>query len=109
MGSKRIASVTLFLSLNLFFFSMVSSNALVPAPPPECPELGLCLDVLHLGNRLRPENECCSTLGGLVQVNATLCICDIVRTQILGIPIDINLFVKQILDFCRQNQTFICN
>ncbi|ESW19596.1 hypothetical protein PHAVU_006G138600 [Phaseolus vulgaris] len=109
MGSKSIASVTLFLSLNLFFFSMVSSNALVPAPPPECPELGLCLDVLNLGNTLSPGNNCCSILGGLVQVNATVCICDKARTQILGIPLNINLVVSQIIDLCRQNQTFTCN
>jgi len=108
MGSKIIASVTLFLSLNLFLLSMVSSQTLVPAPPPECPELSLCLDVARLGATLHPGSECCSLLGGLVQANGTLCICDQARLQIIGIDMTVNLVLQQIRNMCQQNMTYSC-
>ncbi|KOM53266.1 hypothetical protein LR48_Vigan09g192500 [Vigna angularis] len=118
MGSKSIVSVTFLLSLNLFLFSMVSSDTLTlapqtppspPSPPRECPELGLCADVLRLGESVRPENGCCPLLGDLVQANATVCICDIANTQLLGMKMGTNLKLELLLNLCEQNQTFICN
>ncbi|XP_022642976.1 14 kDa proline-rich protein DC2.15-like [Vigna radiata var. radiata] len=111
MGSKSIASFTFILSLNLFLFSMVAPQTPPsPSPPRECPELGLCADVLRLGQSVRPENGCCTLLGNLVQANATLCVCDIADTQLLGIDIGINLKVQLLLNLCdQQNQTIICN
>ncbi|KAK7332445.1 hypothetical protein VNO80_29197 [Phaseolus coccineus] len=113
MGSKSIVSVTLFLSLNLSLFSLVSSNILAPAPltpsPLECSKLDLCLNILNLGEKLHTGNECCSILGGLVEANATLCICDQVRTRIIGIPITLDIVLELIADLCQQDKTFICN
>ncbi|WVY93806.1 hypothetical protein V8G54_032896 [Vigna mungo] len=113
MGSKSIASFTFLLSLNLFLFSMVAPQTLPsPSPPPprECPELGVCADVLRLGQSVRPENGCCTLLGDLVQANATLCVCDIVDTQLLGIDMGIDLKLQLLLNLCdQQNQNIICN
>ncbi|KAG2395595.1 uncharacterized protein HKW66_Vig0070290 [Vigna angularis] len=107
MGSKSIVSVTFLLSLNLFLFSMTPPSP--PSPPRECPELGLCADVLRLGESVRPENGCCPLLGDLVQANATVCICDIANTQLLGMKMGTNLKLELLLNLCEQNQTFICN
>ncbi|KAL9320724.1 hypothetical protein ACSQ67_012563 [Phaseolus vulgaris] len=89
---------------------MVSSNILAPAPSTlECSKLDLCLDILNLGEKLRPGNGCCSFLGDLVKGNSTLCLCDLVRTRIIGIPIALNIVLEYIRDLCRQDKTFICN
>ncbi|QCD77259.1 36.4 kDa proline-rich protein-like [Vigna unguiculata] len=115
MGSKSMIAWVSFL---LFMFSMVRSETLSlapetppspPSPPRECPELGLCVDVLRLGERGSPENGCCTLVGDLLQANATLCVCDIARTQLIGIPVDLDIKIKLILDVCKHNQTFICN
>ncbi|RZB64207.1 hypothetical protein D0Y65_040669 [Glycine soja] len=84
MASKSIACIVL-LSLNLLFFTMVSPNTIAPSPaiqppppPRECPELGLCLDILGLGQG-SPSKDCCPILRGLIEVGAIVCICDKLR------------------------------
>ncbi|KAH1208758.1 Hydrophobic seed protein [Glycine max] len=96
MASKSIACIVL-LSLNLLFFTMVSPNTIAPSPaiqppppPRECPELGLCLDILGLGQG-SPSKDCCPILRGLIEVGAIVCICDKLRSATLGINIDVNL------------------
>ncbi|KAL2341416.1 hypothetical protein Fmac_009356 [Flemingia macrophylla] len=112
MGSKGVASVNLLLILNLILFSMVSSDTTV-APPPaqECPELGLCVNnVLGIIGSPSPSAQCCSLLGGLLQINATVCICDKVRVNILGIPIVLDVDVIALVNLCNHNTTgIICN
>ncbi|CAJ1962722.1 unnamed protein product [Sphenostylis stenocarpa] len=115
MGSKSVACVSFLLSLNLLFFSMVSSIApapLTPSPPPrECPEVGICIDVLNgLGGRLfGSKKRLLPLLGGLIEADAILCICDVLKSRILGIPILVQLVLQQILTMCGNNQTYICN
>jgi len=115
MASKSIACIVL-LSLNLLFFTMVSPNTIAPSPaiqppppPRECPELGLCLDILGLGQG-SPSKDCCPILRGLIEVGAIVCICDKLRSATLGINIDVNLALVLMLKFCGHNETnLICN
>ncbi|KHN14424.1 14 kDa proline-rich protein DC2.15 [Glycine soja] len=108
MASKSIACIVL-LSLNLLFFTMVSPNTIAPSPARECPELGLCLDILGLGQG-SPSKDCCPILRGLIEVGAIVCICDKLRSATLGINIDVNLALVLMLKFCGHNETnLICN
>ncbi|XP_020209522.1 hydrophobic seed protein [Cajanus cajan] len=109
MGSKSVASIIL-LSLNLFFFSMVSSQtAAPPAQGEECPELGLCLNILG-GNIIGSPSDCCPLLDGLADIDAVVCICDQLRSRILGLPINLDINLIAIFNACGRNTTnLICN
>ncbi|KAJ7962130.1 putative 14 kDa proline-rich protein DC2.15 [Quillaja saponaria] len=126
MASKTLVSTALFLSLNLIFFTMVSSTN-VPCPPPPksnapatpatpatpaikpCPvdalKLGACANVL--GGLLNPvlgkppKEPCCGLIRGLVDLDAAVCLCTAVKANILGIinlniPVDLSL----LLNYC---------
>ncbi|VVA34305.1 PREDICTED: 14 [Prunus dulcis] len=96
-SSMAIATIALLLSLNLVFFTTVSSNHHVPncPPPPKTPKhpppptpippakascpkdtlkLGVCGDLLnglvHLVVGTQPKTPCCSLIGGLADVEA---------------------------------------
>ncbi|KAL4346650.1 hypothetical protein GQ457_17G021050 [Hibiscus cannabinus] len=91
-----------------------------PAPPstqPTCPvnalKLGLCVDVLgglvHVGLGNPVENACCPVLGGLLQLEAAVCLCTALRLKLLNLNIFIPLAL-QVLITCGINPPpgFIC-
>lgn len=127
MGSnKNTASIALFLSLNILFFSLVSSCNTCPGPKPnpnpnpnpnptpnpnntsKCPKdalkLGVCADVLNLVNNViigsPPTLPCCSLLQGLVNLEAALCLCTAIKANILGINLNIPVALSLVLNNC---------
>ncbi|XP_050263704.1 14 kDa proline-rich protein DC2.15-like [Quercus robur] len=146
MASKSLASTALLLSLNLLFFTMVSSTY-VPCPPPPskghkhpappknppstkptppknppsttppknppstkptCPKdalkLGVCAgllnDLIHLVVGTPPNTPCCSLIGGLVDLEAAVCLCTAIKANVLGINLNVPLSLSLLLNFC---------
>ncbi|CAL1375712.1 unnamed protein product [Linum trigynum] len=82
-----------------------------PSPSPKkCPidalKLGVCADVLGsllnitLGNP--PVKPCCSLIGGLVDLEAALCLCTAIKANILGINLNVPVSLSLLLNVCNK-------
>ncbi|XP_058106606.1 14 kDa proline-rich protein DC2.15-like [Magnolia sinica] len=130
MASKTSATVALYLSVNLLFFSFAtatnSSPCLctscscnpnpnpnpnpTPTPTPSrgtCPrdalKLGVCANLLGLVNVVvgsPPTLPCCSLIQGLADLEAALCLCTAIRANVLGINLNIPVSLSLILNNC---------
>ncbi|KAK7330741.1 hypothetical protein VNO77_24940 [Canavalia gladiata] len=88
-----------------------------PAPKRNCPidalKLGLCLDVLgglvHVGIGKPIENVCCPVIRGLVELEAAICLCTVIRAKLLNLNIFLPLAL-QVLITCGKNPppAFVC-
>ncbi|CAN4077935.1 unnamed protein product [Withania somnifera] len=136
MDSKSYLA-TLFLFFNILFFTLVSgcwsgcNNPPIPKPNPNpnpnpnpssskghCPrdtlKLGVCANVLNgpvgavIGNP--PDPHCCSVLGGLLDLEAAVCLCTALKANILGININIPIALSLLINTCGKNlpSDFIC-
>ncbi|KAK6920302.1 Hydrophobic seed protein domain [Dillenia turbinata] len=125
MTSKAFATSALLLSLNLLFFTVVSSTHVVPCPAnapkfqpkqyppviPTCPtdtlKLGVCAnllnDLVHLVVGTPPKTPCCSLLGGLADLEAAVCLCTAIKANILGINLNVPVALSLLLNYCGKN------
>ncbi|KAI8546546.1 hypothetical protein RHMOL_Rhmol07G0126700 [Rhododendron molle] len=126
MGSKGInASLTLFLLLNLLFFTFVSAcgtcpsnpnprpspNPTTPSSATTCPrdalKLGVCVDLLggliNVVVGTPPKAPCCSLIQGLADLEAAVCLCTVIKANILGINLSIPLSLTLLLNVCGKN------
>ncbi|KAK7389274.1 hypothetical protein VNO78_24128 [Psophocarpus tetragonolobus] len=97
-----------------------------PYPPPQgggsppqrtCPidalKLGLCLDVLgglvHVGIGDPVENVCCPVIQGLLDLEAAICLCTVIRVKLLNLNVFLPLAL-QVLITCGKTPPpgFIC-
>ncbi|CAK8543635.1 unnamed protein product [Lathyrus sativus] len=113
MDSKGVPSITiLILSLSIFFFFFTThSSAQGPtvspssSPLPICPDLRVCVSLLrdfaHIVVGSPKSEPCCSLIADLVEVDAVVCLCAVVKANVLGI--NINVPVKEILRVCERN------
>ncbi|MQM21331.1 hypothetical protein Taro_054371 [Colocasia esculenta] len=139
MASKTQASTALLLSLNVLFFSLVSGcgtcGGPTPKPPPppcppttptpspptadKCPtdtvKLGGCANVLNglinLGLGKPPKEPCCSLLQGLADVEAAVCLCTVLKANVLGlINLSLPINLSLLLNYCGKSTPtgFIC-
>lgn len=128
MDSKKSTSLVVFLSINLLFFVLVSGcNTPMPNPNPyppptpskgSCPrdalKLGVCAKLLNgsigtvIGNP--PDHPCCSILGGLIDLEAAICLCTALKANILGININIPISLSVLINTCGKKlpSDFIC-
>ncbi|KAJ9171241.1 hypothetical protein P3X46_014632 [Hevea brasiliensis] len=103
MGSKAGA---LLILLNLKFLACVSSHKVpacsppkVPSPSPptvpkkqaKCPadtlKFGVCgswLGLVHEVVGTKPSKECCTIIKGVADLEAALCLCTAIKTNVLG-------------------------
>ncbi|KAB2632500.1 14 kDa proline-rich protein DC2.15-like [Pyrus ussuriensis x Pyrus communis] len=129
MASKAVASTALLLSLNLLFFTLVTSTNVdcpppakkghhpkhaspaVPNPKPSkratCPidtlKLGVCADVLNGLVHLvvgPPKFPCCSLIEGLVDLDAAVCLCTAIKANVLGIHLNVPVSLSLLLNYC---------
>ncbi|KAM7525592.1 hypothetical protein LguiA_015494 [Lonicera macranthoides] len=128
MASNAIASTALLLTLNLLFFTMVTSTktACPPPPPTPCPpppttpshhhhhkkatcpkdtlKLGVCADLLgdlvHLVVGTPPKTPCCSLIEGLVDLEAAVCLCTAIKANVLGINLNVPVSLSLLLNYC---------
>ncbi|KAJ9687761.1 hypothetical protein PVL29_016292 [Vitis rotundifolia] len=126
MASKVIASTGLLMSLNLLFFTLVSSNHVLCPQPRENPrrflhnnsaatstcsvdtlKLGVCAgllnDLVHLGVGTLANTPCCSLLDSLVDLEAAVCLCIIIKVNILGINLSVPVALSLLLNYCGKN------
>ncbi|KAF7810119.1 36.4 kDa proline-rich protein-like [Senna tora] len=79
----------------------------VPAPPEvkTCPidalKLGLCLDVLgglvHVGIGNPVENICCPVIQGLLELEAAICLCTVIRLKLLNLNVFLPLALQVLI------------
>ncbi|XP_017225134.1 14 kDa proline-rich protein DC2.15 [Daucus carota subsp. sativus] len=111
MESKKTASLTLLLSLNLLFFAVVSATGATPIPDStyytvsKCDplKLGVCANVLNLVNVVvgsPPTLPCCSLIKGVVDLEAALCLCTAIKANILGIKLNVPIALSLVLNNC---------
>ncbi|KAM7494112.1 hypothetical protein LguiB_028721 [Lonicera macranthoides] len=118
----------LFLTTNLLFF--VAANACfpgcgiphkpanpnpIPNPTPsttgKCPrdalKLGVCAKLLNgaVGAEVGapPDHPCCSLLGGLIDLEAALCLCTALKANILGINLNIPISLSLLINTCGKS------
>ncbi|KAI3498522.1 hypothetical protein L1887_34297 [Cichorium endivia] len=109
MNSSK--TTTLFLLLNITFFTCVSSTnppcpPSTPKPQTKCPKdtlkFGVCGDWLGLVHEVigvQPDSECCSLVKGLADLEAALCLCTAIKANVLGVlkikvPVALSLVVN---------------
>lgn len=131
MDSKRSFSAPLFIAINLLFFTLVSGCYFCPTPKPNpdpkrspvpaqksCPrdalKLGVCAKLLNgtIGAVVGtpPDTPCCSLLGGLVDLEAAVCLCTAIKANILGINLDIPVSLSLLINTCGKKlpSDFLC-
>jgi hypothetical protein len=117
--------LALFLALSLLFAAAALGCApncgygpVIPKPPVvptpsrgfgKCPidalKLNVCANVLGLVKVGLPNDQpCCSLLGGLVDLDAAVCLCTAIKANVLGIklnlPIDLTLILNKCGKYC---------
>ncbi|XP_022764354.1 pEARLI1-like lipid transfer protein 3 [Durio zibethinus] len=140
MASEAKSSTALFVSFNILLFAFGSSstnsmdrNPVVNLPPGalfpngngnnnqgqsgSCNPLNLhvCanllggLENLDLGNI--PTQPCCSLIQGLADVEAAVCLCTAIRTNVLGINLNLPISLSLLLNNCgrRLSSEYICS
>ncbi|KAK7412747.1 hypothetical protein VNO78_04341 [Psophocarpus tetragonolobus] len=106
MGSK---SVAFLLFLDLLFFSMATSNPLVPNFQPKCPDLRICANILL--PPFIPDSNCCPLIEGLIDLQASVCLCSVLKLNIGGIiTISLDILLNLQLNNCGRHKppTYTC-
>ncbi|KAF8379252.1 hypothetical protein HHK36_028684 [Tetracentron sinense] len=112
MGYKSSSSAALF----FLIFGLVSGCGIClnPTSPPasggSCPrdalKLGVCANLLNglIGaNISNPQNlPCCTLLGGLVDLDVSICLCTALKANILGINLNIPISLSLIINICEK-------
>ncbi|KAI7995730.1 hypothetical protein LOK49_LG11G02399 [Camellia lanceoleosa] len=132
MGSKsNNASLALFFLLNLLLFAFASAQCAPPPPPTPSPprprprppppptsspstgtfpidalKPGVCVDLLprliNVTIGRPPVNPCCSLIGGLVNLEAIVCLCTVLKLNVLGLPVSIPVALSLLLNNCGE-------
>nr|GME11588.1 14 kDa proline-rich protein DC2.15 [Ipomoea batatas] len=106
-SSKKSLSLALFFSFNLLLFTLGHC-------PRDALKLGVCAKLLNgsigtvVGNP--PDPHCCSALGGLLDLEAAICLCTALKANILGINLNIPISLSLLLNTCGKQppSDFIC-
>ncbi|XP_075667870.1 putative lipid-binding protein AIR1 isoform X1 [Castanea sativa] len=105
MAPKAIATMAFLLSLNLLFFTMVTSTT--STCPKGTLKLGVCAnllnDLVHLVVGTPPKSPCCSLIRGLVDLEAAVCLCTAIKANVLGINLNVPLSLSLLLNYCGKN------
>nr|XP_033517153.1 14 kDa proline-rich protein DC2.15-like [Nicotiana tomentosiformis] len=78
-------------------------------------KFGVCAKLLNgtvgtvIGNP--PNTPCCSVLGGLLEIEAAVCLCTAMKANILGNNINIPISLSLLMNICGKNlpSGFICS
>ncbi|CAN1164880.1 14 kDa proline-rich protein DC2.15 [Linum perenne] len=82
-----------------------------PAPAPKCPKdylkLAACVDLLGglaygvVGHP--PSSKCCAVLQGLVDLEAALCLCTVIKANVLNIKVTVPVALSLLLSSCSKS------
>jgi hypothetical protein len=114
MAAKSPAFLVLLSITMTLIFSISSVHGCEPNcynPPPAVPtpssgatcpmntaDLGVCVDLLGdlLSIRLNADSSpCCTLLKGLVNADAALCVCAVIKVLNLSVPVDVNVLLNK--------------
>ncbi|KAL3840695.1 hypothetical protein ACJIZ3_025286 [Penstemon smallii] len=84
--------------------------------PRDALKLGICAKLLNgnigteIGAPPEPDHPCCSALGGLLDLEAAVCLCTALKANILGININIPISLSLLINTCGKTlpKDFIC-
>ena len=110
MASKTLAT-PLFITLNLLFFiTTVRSQGNCITDPVR---VGACLIALNTVNITvgdPPVTPCCSLIEGLVDLDAAICLCAVLKANVLGIKLLVPIDLTLLLNNCgRKNPGYNCS
>ncbi|XP_010433379.1 PREDICTED: lipid transfer protein EARLI 1-like [Camelina sativa] len=134
MASKISASLVIFLTFNILFFTLTNACgggcSPVPKPKPKpkptpshsstgsCPrdtlKLGVCAnllkDLLKIELGTPPVKPCCSLLNGLVDLEAAACLCTALKANVIGIKLNVPVSLSLLLNVCGRKvpSGFVC-
>ncbi|ESQ38203.1 hypothetical protein EUTSA_v10029060mg [Eutrema salsugineum] len=134
MASRISASLIIFLTFNILFFTLTTACgggcSPIPKPKPKpkptpkpsssisCPrdtlKLGVCAnvlkDLLKIDVGKPPVKPCCSVLKGLVDLEAAACLCTALKANVLGIKLNVPISLSLLLNVCGRKTPsgFIC-
>ncbi|XP_028110700.1 putative lipid-binding protein AIR1 isoform X2 [Camellia sinensis] len=101
MASKGL----LLLSLNLLFFTLVSST--MATCPRDTLKLGVCGnlldDLVHLVIGTPPKTPCCTQIQDLADLEAAVCLCTAIKGNVLGINLNVPTSLSELLNCCGKN------
>ncbi|XP_027084712.1 14 kDa proline-rich protein DC2.15-like [Coffea arabica] len=118
MAAQKLSATVLIFSL---LFLATFSSACGPcepkpkpkptpkAPPanPFCPrdtlKLGACADLLGLVNVVvgtPPYSKCCSVLEGLADLEVAVCLCTVIKANVLGINLTVPVALSALVSSC---------
>ncbi|TYG43560.1 hypothetical protein ES288_D11G027400v1 [Gossypium darwinii] len=111
MASNTVASAALLLTLNLLFFTLVSSTYSPPSAPKQpatCPKdtlkLGVCADLLGSVRVVvgPSRTQCCSLISGLADLDAAVCLCTAIKANVLGVNLNVPVSLSLLLNSCEK-------
>ncbi|KAL3834620.1 hypothetical protein ACJIZ3_009356 [Penstemon smallii] len=133
MSLKTTSITTVFISTNLLCYVLAanisplsptpfhggnSGNATLGLTHATCPidavKLGLCAKLLSelvgvvVGTP--PAAPCCTVLAGLVDLEAAVCLCTVIKANVLGISLNVPVSLSLLLNVCGKTlpSGFIC-
>ncbi|QHN87855.1 14 kDa proline-rich protein [Arachis hypogaea] len=111
--TKLFATILVVSLLSTPLLTNACGSCKAPTPPPpkaKCPKdtlkLGVCADVLGLGNVVvgsPVSSKCCALLDGLVDLEAALCLCTAIKANVLGNNLDVPVALSWILSACQKS------
>ncbi|KAM0010284.1 putative bifunctional inhibitor/plant lipid transfer protein/seed storage helical [Helianthus debilis subsp. tardiflorus] len=107
-----LKTTAFLLTINLLFFSLVSSDTTpaAPAAAPTCSadilKFGVCTGLLNnLGGVVvgsPPTLPCCNLFLNLVSLEAATCVCNAIKANVLGVNIDASFGLSMVFNNCGQ-------
>ncbi|CAN1164882.1 14 kDa proline-rich protein DC2.15 [Linum perenne] len=120
--AKQLTALILIANF-LFYFTTFSAACVpcepkppptptpAPAPAPKCPKdylkLAACVDLLGglaygvVGHP--PSSKCCAVLQGLVDLEAALCLCTVIKANVLNIKVTVPVALSLLLSSCSKS------
>ncbi|CAI9288788.1 unnamed protein product [Lactuca saligna] len=106
MASSALRTTAFLVTLNLIFFTLVSSE---PLPEATCAinglKLGVCANVLNdlvhgIISGTPSPSPCCDLFFGLVELEAAACICKAIKANVLGVNLNASASMSLLLNHC---------
>ncbi|CAL4967874.1 unnamed protein product [Urochloa decumbens] len=106
MAPKAFA---LFLAFNLLTLGMPADAATCPRDTLQLAACVNALNIVKLQVGSPPVQPCCSLLQGLVDAEAAVCLCTVIKGNALGVQLNVPVDLSLVLNNCgRDPNSFKC-
>lgn len=107
MASKTCFSrLAFFFSMNLVFSTLLTTTCIAEENcPRDAIKIGMCAkllnnDLLNVISGRPPVTPCCTLIDGLVDLEAALCLCTVIKQSVLFINLNIPIALSLLLNNC---------